>query len=57
MSYLDQMKAWLLAHPDATQEECYKAGYFQCTDNWVNKETFSTIKKKKDNEQRIENKC
>ena len=50
MSYLDQMNAWLLYHPDATQEKAYKAGYFQCTDNWCKKETFSSFKKTKENE-------
>ena len=49
MSYIDQMKAWLSAHPNATQDECFMAGYFQATYNWVNKETFSTFKKEKDN--------
>lgn len=54
MSYIEQMNEWLKAHPDATQKECYKAGYFQCTDNWCNRETF---KKNNDNGKRIENKC
>lgn len=53
MSYIDQMKKWLTAHPNATREECYQAGYFQCSDNWCNKETFSKLKSK-DNGKRIE---
>lgn len=40
MSYLDQMRGWLAENPKATREECYKAGYMQCTDNWCRQETF-----------------
>lgn len=34
MSYLDDKRAWLEKHQDATLEEAWEAGYLQCTDNW-----------------------
>ncbi len=37
MSFIDQKIQWLKEHPDATLDEAYTAGYFQSTDNWVNK--------------------
>lgn len=38
MTYKEQMKQWLAAHPDATAEEAWVAGYFQCSTNWSSKE-------------------
>lgn len=37
MTYLDQKQKWLAEHPDATPEEAWEAGYFQCATNWCNK--------------------
>lgn len=47
MSYHEQRKRWIRDHPKATIEDAWNAGYFQCSDNWCNKETF---KKNKRNE-------
>lgn len=38
MNYKEQMKEWLSKHPDATIEEAWEAGYFQCSVNWCSKE-------------------
>lgn len=40
MGYEVQMEEWLNRHKGATLKEAWKAGYFQCTDNWCRKETF-----------------
>ena len=32
------MEIWLAAHPEATKEEAWVAGYLQSTNNWINKE-------------------
>ena len=34
MNYKEQMRKWLAAHPDATTEEAWEAGYMTSTDNW-----------------------
>jgi len=38
MTPKEQMKKWLAQHPNATPEEIWLAGYWQCSDNWCNKE-------------------
>lgn len=37
MSYIEQKEKWLKAHPNATPDEIWEAGYWCCTDNWCNK--------------------
>jgi hypothetical protein len=38
MNYIEQRQEWLKKHPKATLEEAWDAGYFQCSNNWCNKE-------------------
>jgi len=34
MSYIDDKRAWLEKHQDATLEEAFEAGYWLSCDNW-----------------------
>lgn len=34
MNYKEQMKEWLVKHPDATLEEAWHAGYMTSNNNW-----------------------
>lgn len=34
MIYKEQMEKWIKEHPNATIEDAWMAGYWQCTDNW-----------------------
>lgn len=40
MNYKQQLERWLAAHPEAGEKEAkaWVAGYFQCVENWCNKE-------------------
>ena len=38
MIYKEQMEKWIQQHPNATIEEAWMAGYWQCSDNWCKKE-------------------
>ena len=46
MSYKEQMEKWLCAHPDATAEEAYEAGYMQSNVNWCHGKMESLTKLK-----------
>ena len=34
MNYKKQKEEWLKAHPEATIDDAWEAGYRQCTQNW-----------------------
>lgn len=39
--YIKQMEEWLANNPDATREEVYLAGYWNCNTNWCTSERFN----------------
>jgi hypothetical protein len=38
MTYKEQMAEWIAKHTEATIEEAWLEGYWQCSRNWCSKE-------------------